>query len=79
MSHPLVLHQRDNDRLLETLVRLRDLGNTVLVVEHDEDASVQPTILLILVLVLVFMAISLLKEPMMNLQPMRTLTGKYIW
>ncbi|MEQ8334104.1 excinuclease ABC subunit UvrA [Nisaea sp.] len=32
------LHQRDNDRLLTTLVRLRDLGNTVLVVEHDEDA-----------------------------------------
>jgi excinuclease ABC subunit A len=32
------LHQRDNARLLETLVRLRDLGNTVLVVEHDEDA-----------------------------------------
>ncbi len=32
------LHQRDNDRLLETLKRLRDLGNSVLVVEHDEDA-----------------------------------------
>jgi excinuclease ABC subunit A len=32
------LHQRDNDRLLATLRRLRDLGNTVLVVEHDEDA-----------------------------------------
>jgi excinuclease ABC subunit A len=32
------LHQRDNDRLLITLKRLRDLGNTVLVVEHDEDA-----------------------------------------
>lgn len=32
------LHQRDNDRLLQTLIRLRDLGNTVLVVEHDEDA-----------------------------------------
>ncbi|BBK43742.1 UvrABC system protein A [Allostella vacuolata] len=32
------LHQRDNDRLLLTLKRLRDLGNTVLVVEHDEDA-----------------------------------------
>ncbi len=32
------LHQRDNERLLGTLVRLRDLGNTVLVVEHDEDA-----------------------------------------
>ncbi|MEZ5849001.1 MAG: excinuclease ABC subunit UvrA [Geminicoccaceae bacterium] len=32
------LHQRDNDRLLATLVRLRDLGNTVIVVEHDEDA-----------------------------------------
>jgi excinuclease ABC subunit A len=31
------LHPRDNDRLLETLGRLRDLGNTVLVVEHDED------------------------------------------
>ncbi len=32
------LHQRDNDQLLATLTRLRDLGNTVLVVEHDEDA-----------------------------------------
>ena len=32
------LHQRDNERLLTTLKRLRDLGNTVLVVEHDEDA-----------------------------------------
>jgi len=31
------LHQRDNARLIETLVKLRDLGNTVLVVEHDED------------------------------------------
>jgi excinuclease ABC subunit A len=32
------LHQRDNDRLLGTLTKLRDLGNTVIVVEHDEDA-----------------------------------------
>lgn len=32
------LHQRDNDRLLKTLIHLRDLGNTVIVVEHDEDA-----------------------------------------
>jgi excinuclease ABC subunit A len=32
------LHQRDNDRLLDTLTYLRDLGNTVIVVEHDEDA-----------------------------------------
>ena len=32
------LHQRDNDRLLATLFHLRDLGNTVIVVEHDEDA-----------------------------------------
>ncbi len=32
------LHQRDNDRLLQTLKNLRDMGNTVLVVEHDEDA-----------------------------------------
>ena len=31
------LHQRDNARLIETLQRLRDLGNTLIVVEHDED------------------------------------------
>ena len=31
------LHQRDNQRLIETLLRLRDLGNTLIVVEHDED------------------------------------------
>ncbi len=31
------LHQRDNDRLITTLIRLRDLGNTIIVVEHDED------------------------------------------
>jgi excinuclease ABC subunit A len=35
------LHQRDNERLLGTLRRLRDLGNTVIVVEHDEDAIMQ--------------------------------------
>ena len=35
------LHQRDNDRLLQTLKRLRDLGNTVLVVEHDEEAILE--------------------------------------
>lgn len=35
------LHQRDNDRLLDTLVNLRDLGNTVLVVEHDEDTMMR--------------------------------------
>ena len=32
------LHQRDNDRLLQTLLRLRDIGNSVIVVEHDQDA-----------------------------------------
>ncbi|MDO4777068.1 MAG: excinuclease ABC subunit UvrA [Cardiobacteriaceae bacterium] len=32
------LHQRDNERLLNSLIRLRDLGNTIIVVEHDEDA-----------------------------------------
>ena len=32
------LHQRDNGKLIETLKNLRDLGNTVIVVEHDEDA-----------------------------------------
>ena len=31
------LHQRDNDKLIETLKNLRDVGNTVIVVEHDED------------------------------------------
>ena len=31
------LHQRDNERLIKTLERLRDIGNTVIVVEHDED------------------------------------------
>ncbi|MFO5197639.1 hypothetical protein RCL06_24905, partial [Salmonella enterica subsp. enterica serovar Typhimurium] len=31
------LHQRDNRRLIDTLTRLRDLGNTVIVVEHDEE------------------------------------------
>ena len=35
------LHQRDNARLLETLKHLRDLGNTVIVVEHDEDAILE--------------------------------------
>ena len=35
------LHQRDNDKLLATLIRLRDLGNSVLVVEHDEDTMRQ--------------------------------------
>ena len=36
-SRRIGLHQRDNHRLIETLVRLRDLGNTLIVVEHDED------------------------------------------
>jgi excinuclease ABC subunit A len=40
------LHQRDNDKLIETLTRLRDLGNTVLVVEHDEDTIRQADYLL---------------------------------
>src|SRR4029450_12004146 len=38
LAEPSVgLHQRDNRRLIQTLVRLRDLGNTLIVVEHDED------------------------------------------
>ena len=32
------LHQRDNTRLLDTLIHLRDLGNTIVVIEHDEEA-----------------------------------------
>jgi excinuclease ABC subunit A len=35
------LHQRDNDRLLDTLKRLRDIGNSVIVVEHDQDAIME--------------------------------------
>ncbi len=42
------LHQRDNDKLLATLKKLRDLGNTLIVVEHDEDTMMQLTKLLIL-------------------------------
>ena len=61
------LHQRDNDRLLQTLIRLRDLGNTVLVVNTMKMQSVQLTILLISALVLVCMvALSLLKVRMMS-------------
>ena len=37
MSPVLDLHQRDNVRLIETLKRLRDIGNTLIVVEHDEE------------------------------------------
>ena len=37
MSQASGLHQRDNDKLLATLKKLRDLGNTLIVVEHDED------------------------------------------
>ena len=40
------LHQRDNDRLLKTLFRLRDLGNTIIVVEHDEEAILNADYLL---------------------------------
>jgi excinuclease ABC subunit A len=36
-SRPIGLHQRDNRKLIDTLVSLRDLGNTVIVVEHDEE------------------------------------------
>ena len=38
MSHPLGLHQRDNAKLIKTLFHLKSLGNTVIVVEHDEEA-----------------------------------------
>ena len=38
MDEPSIgLHQRDNDKLIATLKKLRDLGNTLIVVEHDED------------------------------------------
>ena len=41
------LHQRDNDRLIRTLQEMRDLGNTLIVVEHDEDTMMALTIYLI--------------------------------
>ena len=44
------LHQRDNERLLNTLIHLRNLGNTVIVVEHDEMLFEKRIILLILAL-----------------------------
>ena len=37
MSQVLDLHQRDNEKLLNSLKKMRDLGNTLIVVEHDED------------------------------------------
>ncbi len=49
------LHQRDNEKLIHTLQEMRDLGNSVLVVEHDEDTMRESDYLLILDLVLVFM------------------------
>ena len=41
------LHQRDNDKLLATLKQLRDLGNTLIVVEHDEDTMRQPPTIIV--------------------------------
>ena len=51
------LHQRDNDRLIETLKELRDMGNTIIVVEHDEDTILQLTISLISAPALVCMVV----------------------
>lgn len=51
------LHQRDNERLLGTLIHLRDLGNTVIVVEHDEDAIRAADHVIDIVLVRVFTAV----------------------
>ena len=49
------LHQRDNEKLIKSLQDIRDLGNSVLVVEHDEDTMRAQILLLILVQELVFM------------------------
>jgi len=46
MNQSIRLHQRDNGRLLQTLTKLRDLGNTLIVVEHDGRNHPQLTILL---------------------------------
>ena len=46
MSLQLVLHRRDNDRLIRTLQEMRDLGNTLIVVEHDEDTMMAADYLL---------------------------------
>ena len=49
------LHQRDNDRLIRTLQEMRDLGNTLIVVEHDEDTMMAADYLLDIGLAQVFM------------------------
>ena len=48
------LHQRDNDRLIRTLQEMRDLGNTLIVVEHDEDTMMAADYLLDIGMVQVF-------------------------
>lgn len=48
------LHQRDNDRLIRTLQEMRDLGNTLIVVEHDEDTMMAADYLLDIDLAQVF-------------------------
>ena len=53
------LHQRDNERLWKTLIRLRDPGNTVIVVEHDEDAIKEADYIIDIGPALAFMAVRL--------------------
>ena len=60
------LHQRDNERLLNTLIRLRDLGNTVIVVEHDEDAIKAADHIIDIGPVPVFMVAKLLQKALAN-------------
>jgi excinuclease ABC subunit A len=74
------LHQRDNARLLETLKRLRDLGNTVIVVEHDEDAIRMADYVLDMGLGAGIHGGEIIAQgtPLDIMQSPRSLTGKYL-
>ena len=60
MDEPSIgLHQRDNDKLIGTLKHLKSLGNTVVVVEHDEDTMLNSDYIIDIALELAFMAVKL--------------------
>ena len=74
------LHQRDNDRLLSTLLHLRDLGNTVIVVEHDEEAIRSADYIIDIDPALASMVVgSLLRETLRISKSKESLTGKFLW
>ena len=74
------LHQRDNDRLIRHVEHMRDLGNTLIVVEHDEDTMIAADYLLILDQVLAYMVEKLLQHgtPKEVMENPNSLTGQYL-